>query len=62
MSIDPRVLEKIYAAKESERRRLASIPFHEKILILVSLQKRADSIIRSRSGSGRLVWKLPSKS
>ena len=62
MAIDPRALHQIYAAKERQRKRLAELPFHEKIRILVSLQKRADSIIRSRGGPGRMVWKLPSQS
>jgi hypothetical protein len=62
MAIDPRAFERIYAAKESRRQQLAALPFHEKILILVTLQERADSIIRSRGGKGRMVWKLPSRS
>jgi hypothetical protein len=62
MSIDPRALEEIYSAKEQQRRKLAALPFHEKILILVALQKRADGIVRSRGGKGRTVWKLPSQS
>ena len=62
MPIDSQVLQRIHAAKRRQRRRLAELSFHEKILILVSLQQRADSIIRSRGGSGRLVWKLPSQS
>ena len=59
---DRRTLEKIYQAKELQRKRLAQLPFHEKIRILVTIQKRADGIIRSRNGSGRIVWKLPSQS
>jgi hypothetical protein len=61
MPIDPRALEQIYSAKERQRKRLADLPFHEKIRILISLQRRADSIIRSRGGPGRVVWKLPSQ-
>lgn len=62
MAIDQRVLEKIYQAKELQRQRMARLPFHEKIRILVTMQKRADAIIRSRGGAGRIVWKLPSQS
>jgi hypothetical protein len=55
-------LDKIYRAKELQRKGLARLPFHEKIRILVTIQKRADGIIRSRGGTGRIVWKLPSQS
>lgn len=62
MAIDPRAIQAIYQAKEIQRKRLAQLPFHEKIRILVAIQKRADGIIRSRGGTGRIVWKLPSLS
>jgi len=62
MPIDPQVLQRIYTAKAAKRKKLAQLGFYEKILILVALQKRADGIIRSRGGSGRPVWKLPSAS
>jgi len=60
--VDQPGLEKIYRAKELQRKRLAQLPFHEKIRILVMIQKRADGIIRSRNGTGRIVWKLPLQS
>ena len=56
------VREQRYQAKELQRKRLAGLPFHEKIRLLVAMQKRADGIIRSRGGPGRIVWKLPSQS
>ncbi len=62
MAIDPSVLEQIYRAKELRRKELARRPFHEKIEMLVTMQKRADGILRSRGLPGRIVWKLPSKS
>jgi hypothetical protein len=62
MSIDPKVLQNIHTAKAEQRKKLARLGFHEKIMILVSLQKRADGIIRSRGGAGRRIWKLPSES
>jgi hypothetical protein len=62
MRIDPAALEEIYRAKERQRRRLAALPFHEKIDLVVAMQRRADEIIRSRGGEGRIVWKRPSKS
>jgi hypothetical protein len=62
MHIDPAVLQDLYRAKERQRRRLAALPFHEKIELLVAMQRRADSIIRSRGGTGRVVWKQPSRS
>jgi hypothetical protein len=62
VATDQQALEKIYRAKELQRKRLARLPLHEKIRILVTIQKRADGIIRSRTGAGRIVWKLPSQS
>ena len=62
MAIDQAALEKIHRAKELQRKRLARLPFHEKIRILVTMQERADGIIRSQGGTGRIVWKLPSQS
>ena len=61
VSIDPEVLETIYRNKEA-RRRQPRLPFHEKIEILIAMQKRADGILRSRGQPGRIVWKLPSRS
>lgn len=62
MRVHPEALEEVYRAKERQRRRLAALPFHEKIQLLVAMQRRADEIIRSRGGRGRPVWKLPSRS
>jgi hypothetical protein len=62
MAIDSQVLDKIYRAKEERRRELARRPFHEKIEMLVTMQRRADGILRSRGLPGRVVWKLPSGS
>lgn len=62
MVVSPRTLERIYRSKEVRRRELAQLPFHEKIEILVAIQKRADGILRSRGQTGRMVWKLPSRS
>jgi hypothetical protein len=60
--VDPAALEELYRAKERQRRRLAALPFHQKIELLVAMQRRADEIIRSRGGKGRIVWNRPSKS
>ena len=60
--IEPAALDQIYLAKERQRRRLAQLPFHEKIRILIVIQRRADGIIRSRGGKGRIVWNIPSPS
>lgn len=62
MATDRSVLEQLYEAKARERKRLAALPFCEKIKLVVAMQKRADAIIRMRGGRGRTVWKLPSKS
>lgn len=61
MAIDSQVLDRIYRAKEERRRELARRPFHEKIEMLVTMQQRADGILRSRGLPGRIVWKLPSR-
>lgn len=58
MTVDPRVLEKLFQPKQLHRKKLAALPFHEKLRILVTMQRRDDSIIRSRGGAGRMVWKL----
>ena len=62
MPTDPQALERIYRAKEMMRRELALLPFHKKIEILVTIQQRADAILRARGKAGRPVWKLPSTS
>ena len=62
MRVHPSAMEEIYRAKERQRSRLGALPFHEKIELLVAMQRRADAIIRSRGGKGRPVWKLPSRS
>jgi hypothetical protein len=51
-------LERIWAAKEARRRRLARLPIEEKIAILVRLQELAAPILAQRGKVVR-VWRLP---
>lgn len=62
MAVAPEALERIYAAKARQRQLRGRLPFHEKIRILVLLQKRADALIRSRGGRGRRIWNVLSQS
>ena len=50
-------IEQIAEAKAEHRRRRAALPFHEKIRILVRLQKRRAPIVRARGGTPR-VWNI----
>jgi len=45
-----KLAQRLFRAKESRRRALANLPFHEKISILVRLQHIADEV---RSATGR---------
>ena len=50
-----RIAQRILASGELERRKLAALPFEEKIKILVEMQKRAAEI---RPDLERFVWKI----
>lgn len=51
-------IEKLFRAKESRRRRLAALPFHEKVLVVIRMQRMAAPILRARGRPAR-VWNLP---
>ena len=50
-------IEKLFRAKEERRARLAAMPFHEKVLAVVQMQKMAAPLLRGRGLQVR-VWEL----
>ena len=43
-----REIDRIFAAKEERRQRLAQLPFAEKVQAVIQLQRMAAAILRSR--------------
>lgn len=54
--LDPEIA-KLFEAKEKRRRELAALPYHEKVRIVVELQKMAAPILRARGINVR-VWNI----
>ena len=54
--MDPQIA-RLFAAKEARRRRLARLPFAEKVKLVVQLQKMAAPLLRQRGRQVR-VWSL----
>ena len=52
-----REVAKLFAAKDARRRRLAALPFPEKIRMLVRLQRMAAPILRARGRDVR-PWSI----
>lgn len=50
-------IEKLFRAKEQRRVRLAAMPFHEKVLAVVQMQKMAAPLLRGRGLQVR-IWEL----
>jgi hypothetical protein len=50
-------IEKLFRAKEQRRNRLAALPFHEKVRIVVQLQQMAAPVLRARGKKVR-AWLL----
>lgn len=50
-------IEKLFAAKAERRRRLAALPFPEKVKIIVKMQEMVAPILRARGKVVR-VWKI----
>jgi hypothetical protein len=48
---------RIFAAKEARRRKLAALPFAEKVRIVVCLQDMAAPVLRARGKNVR-VWEI----
>jgi hypothetical protein len=54
--MDPQIA-RLFAAKEARRRRLARLPFAEKVRLVVQLQRMAAPLLRQRGRQVR-VWSL----
>lgn len=54
--MDPRIA-RLFAAKEARRRRLARLPFAEKVKLVVQLQRMAAPLLRQRGRRVR-AWSL----
>ena len=50
-------IAKLFAAKEERRRKLAALPFAEKVRAVVRMQKMAAPLLRARGHRVR-VWSL----
>ena len=50
-------IARLFAAKQRRRHRLAALPFHEKVRLVVQLQQMAAPIMRTRGRPVR-VWSL----
>lgn len=50
-------IAKLFASKEERRRRLAALPFHEKVQVVVRLQQMAAPLLQGRVKKVR-VWKI----
>lgn len=55
--LDP-LMERIFQAKEERRKRLAALPWPEKVRILVQMQRMIVPIIRDRDPRA-CVWDIP---
>lgn len=49
--------ERVFAAKEKNRKRLAALPIAEKVRILVQMQKIAAPLLKAQGREG-FVWKI----
>jgi hypothetical protein len=50
-------IERLFRAKEQRRARLAAMPFHEKVQVVVQMQKMAAPLLRGRGLLVR-IWEL----
>jgi hypothetical protein len=50
-------IDRLFAAKEARRRRLAALPFPDKVRIVVRLQEMVASVLRARGKKVR-VWNI----
>jgi hypothetical protein len=51
------LIDRLMAAKEQRRRKLAALPFPEKVRLVMKLQQMAAPLLRARGLSAR-VWSL----
>ena len=61
MDTDPELMNRIYSEKAERRRKLAALPFPEKIRMLVKLQQVTAGILRQRGIVAR-PWNIPEAS
>lgn len=54
----PPEMASVFEAKMERRRRLAALPIHEKVKILVRMQRMIVPIVRDRDPRAR-VWEIP---
>ena len=52
------LMARIIEAKERRRRELAALPIHEKVKILIQMQRMIVPIVRDRDPRAR-VWEIP---
>lgn len=52
-------IAKLFAAKEERRRKLAALPFPEKVRAVVRMQEMAAPLLRARGRQAR-VWSIDS--
>jgi hypothetical protein len=50
-------IDRLFAAKEARRRRLAALPFPDKVRIVVRLQEMVAPVLRARGKKVR-VWNI----
>jgi len=50
-------IARLFAAKEERRRKLAALPFPEKVRAVVRMQKMAEPLLRARGRTVR-VWPI----
>lgn len=55
--LDP-VTQRIITAKEERRQRLRNLPYHEKVAIMIKMQRMIVPIIKDRDPRAR-IWELP---
>ena len=53
-------IARLFAAKQRRRHRLAALPFHEKVRLVVQLQQMAAPVMRARGRPVR-VWPLEAR-
>lgn len=52
------MLDRLFAAKHERRRLLASLPFEDKVRIVVELQRMAEGLRGANDGGPSRVWTL----
>lgn len=53
-----KIINQVRKNKATRRKKLAKLPFHEKILILIRMQEMVNSINKVKGKKGVAVWKI----